>query len=367
MSLLQHNTTTASFLSPSIADNIHWYLYLFLAKVVANCAILLLVQKTLLKSLVGFFCLSLFLADLCLFLTVVNIWSRAGSPKQPPALCSVLELSSRVYSTVPLPVCALGAIDYYLNLCRCRLPLSCCAVLLYVAQVLLVWAGALVFSIQMPLVGVKEHRLDTNVLLLLCPVQNSMLVNFYGFALVALLPLIVLFFWKDLVSFIKLQTSRLQETTDATETLLLQGRTSSRTAREIHPAGHTLSEMGERAVYRRAQWKSFLLFRITACFVLGWFSMFGVYLLACFYQVEVPSYIGFNLLWLLCLNSFLIGGMYWLKEEVLQPVVDLPDSVCCWGWFLQLSERELDFFSEDHISTTQVPLPDNRRGVHMRF
>uniref|UniRef100_A0AAV2M0I2 Uncharacterized protein n=1 Tax=Knipowitschia caucasica TaxID=637954 RepID=A0AAV2M0I2_KNICA len=58
----------------------------------------------------------------------------------------------------------------------------------------------------------------------------------------------------------------------------------------------------------------------------------------CFvFEFGVPAYISVNLLWVQCVNSMLAGVVFWLRSDTVGPYSSVPDHVCLWQAYWQLS------------------------------
>ncbi|MGH0118313.1 UNVERIFIED_CONTAM: hypothetical protein FKN15_048549 [Acipenser sinensis] len=319
-------------LQSTVHDNTSTFLYLFLFKVGLNCLVMTISQRSMRRSLMGFFGISLFLADLMFlcFLAAMKFRSSLFD-----SLCSVLSYFSSAYTKLPLPIVILGGIDHFVNLSRSGFPVSRSRVFLYSVEVLMVWALAIFYSMHTIVIEIQKMDLPNNQRAFICPIYSSNTVNLFCVSVLVFTCCLVALCWKQLLLFQRIFQAKDQDKKSRAEPLQsdLPFRYCKLSDQE---------EDMEALLNQQQQPHSkimMLLLSINMDFLVNW----GVFLVGStiiiFCNRAVPSYMSINLMWLLCVNSFLIGLVYWTQADRVGPPNDFPDDVCKWNFYWLINRQ----------------------------
>ncbi|MGH0131218.1 UNVERIFIED_CONTAM: hypothetical protein FKN15_001970 [Acipenser sinensis] len=297
-------------LQSTVHDNTSVFLYLFLFKAGLNCLVMTISHRSMRRSLMGFFGISLFLADLMFLCLLAAIKFRSSLFD---SLCSILSYFSSAYTKLPLPIVILGGIDHFVNLSRSGFPVSRSRVFLYSVEVLMVWAFAIFDSMHTIIIEIQRIDLPNNQSSFLCPIYSSHTVNLFCVWLFVVTCCLVALCWKQLLLFQRICKAK----EEGIESLLNQ--------QQQQQQPHSESMM--------------LLLSINMDFLVNWGVFLAGSTITIFYKLAVPSSMNINFLWLLCANSFLIGLVYWTQADRVGPLNDFPDDICKWN-FYWLSNRQ---------------------------
>ncbi|XP_060690031.1 probable G-protein coupled receptor 160 [Hemiscyllium ocellatum] len=292
-------------------DGRNLLLFVLFAKIILNF-IILSTKRKILSSLIGYFCISLSLMDLALFVNVLIVTcfktcTVLGTQIGNHHICLLLQIFSSMYSVLHLPIFFLSGLDFYINLPRLPKPLNTSRKILYIFIIMLLWIGAIVYvfdihSLHPPLKAVLYNYF------LQCDVTISIQSHFLSILILLTVILVIIYCWSGLSSLVR----SLKVISHVEEVVVICSHSNA--WRQSHSA------------------KEQLLTNITMCFLLTWSPFILLQLTVVLIWAPLPAYMDLNVPWLCFMNSFLIGAIYWLRYgEVSQDVISLfPDSFCHW-------------------------------------
>ncbi|MBN3276501.1 GP160 protein, partial [Polyodon spathula] len=308
-------------LQSTVHDNTSMFLYLFLFKAGLNCLAMTISHRRMRRSFMGFFGLSLFLADLMFLCFLVAMKFRSSLSD---SLCSILSYFSSAYAKLPLPIVILGGIDHFMNLSRSGFPASRSRVFLYCVEVLLVWAIAIFDSMRTMITEIQRLDLPNNQTAFLCPIYSSNTVNLFCVSVLVFTCCLAALCWKQPLLF-----QRILQATDQDEKSL-----GEPLRRDLPFSYSKLSdqEEGRESLLNQQQQSHsksmLLLLSINMDFLVNWDVFMVGSTIIIFCNLAAPSYMSINLLWLSCANSFLIGLVYWIQADRVGPLNGFPDDIC---------------------------------------
>ncbi|XP_072113022.1 probable G-protein coupled receptor 160 [Mobula birostris] len=283
-------------------------LVILLVKVVLNWLILS-VNRKVLQSLIGYFCISLSLMDFALFTSMVmasflNNYIITGAQNQ---ICLHLQFFSDIYDVLHVPICLLAGLDYFVNLHNLSKSLNESRTFTYLFTVFLLWIGAIVYVC----IDYKIHvawQVILDPLLYQCDIPFSNQSLLLSLLILIILVLVSIYCWSDLTSLVR----SLNVDSYLKEIVLW----SSHPAAQLQPLSS----------------KKQVLANIILCFSLTWMPFILLQLAIVLIWAPLPAYIDLNVPWLCFINSFLIGTVYWLKHRDIPPDVIsfIPDGFCHW-------------------------------------
>ncbi|XP_072895065.1 probable G-protein coupled receptor 160 [Hemitrygon akajei] len=283
-------------------------LVILFVKVVLNWLILS-VNRKVLQSLIGYFCISLSLMDLALFTSVVmtsflNNYIIIGVQNQ---ICLLLQFFSDIYRVLHVPICLLAGLDYFVNLRNLSKSLNESRTFTYLFTVFLLWIGAIVCVC----IDYKVHvawKVTLDTLLYQCDIPFSNQSLLLSVLILIIFVLVSIYCWSDLTSLVR--------------SLHVDSYLKEIVLWSTNPAAQLQPQPSKKQV----------LANIILCFSLTWMPFILLQLAIVLIWAPLPAYIDLNVPWLCFLNSFLIGTVYWLKHKDIPPdVVSLiPDGFCHW-------------------------------------
>uniref|UniRef100_UPI00398ED763 probable G-protein coupled receptor 160 n=1 Tax=Pristiophorus japonicus TaxID=55135 RepID=UPI00398ED763 len=294
-----------------VIDGRNLLLVVLFAKVLLNWLILS-VKRSKLQSLIGYFCISLSLMDLALFvnLLIVSCLKASvvfGTQIGTQHICLLLKIFSSAYSVLHLPIFFLSALDYYLNLPHLHRPASASRRILYVFTMAVLWIAAFVYvfgihNLYPPSKAIFYH------LLFQCDISTSFQSHFLSVVILLTVIVVTIYCWSGL-SF-----------------LVRSLRVISYLEEMVVLCSHSTAWLQSQSVRKQ------LLTNVAMCFLLTWTPFVLLQLTVVLIWAPLPAYMDLNVPWLCFMNSFLIGGVYWLKHrDISQDIISLfPDGFCHW-------------------------------------
>ncbi|XP_038672795.1 probable G-protein coupled receptor 160 [Scyliorhinus canicula] len=294
-----------------VIDGRNLLLIVLFAKMVLNLLILI-AKRSMLQSLIGYFCISLSLMDIALFVNVLMVSCLKtrvilGTQVGNHHICLLLQIFSSIYSVLHFPIFFLSGLDYYLNLPVLPKPASTFRKMLYIFTVLLLWIGAIayVFGIQSlhpPLKAILYYYLFQ------CEIAISLQSRFLSVMILLTVVFVTVYCWSGLRSLVR----SLKVVSYLEEIVVLCSHSN--------------------AWLQSHSFKKQLLTNITMCFLLTWSPFILLQLTVVLIWAPLPAYMDLNVPWFCFINSFLIGAVYWLKYGKIRQdaISSFPDSFCHW-------------------------------------
>ncbi|XP_054905664.1 uncharacterized protein si:dkeyp-100a1.6 [Poeciliopsis prolifica] len=271
------------------------------------------------------------LADFFLALIMGVAW-LLGPEKSSVSTCFLLATASKTYGALPLPMLILGFVDYCLHDVFMSNVSALWKTFRNVILSLVVWAVAIYNSVHSDYAGLVEQDSSGEIKVLLCKVTESTVITTFVFGLFVACLLTLVPFWFRIPQWVR-EVDRMLEAweyqqkmkSDLLLTSTWNPNPETKTRPEEYPE--------EISLTRPPLW-----FSITLGFILFWmpYLVMSVSCLIC--GVGVPTYLGVNLLWLECSNSLLVGLVFWAKSYTKGPCSSLPENVCLWQIYWQLSK-----------------------------
>ncbi|KAJ8016395.1 hypothetical protein DPEC_G00006780 [Dallia pectoralis] len=310
-----------------IEDNTGHFLLIMLLKVGLDGLIMSLCQRRLHTSFMGICGLSVILADVVLSCAVAAIWTLGHASSQA-SMCFLLAHASDMFNALPLPILGLGLLDYAFHT-------TPCSTLWYCVLTLMLWVVAGVHSYSSAFTEMIEVEYERGMNALGCAVQESVFVVYFSVGIFIAICWVLLSHYKLIFSLIK-EANRLSEQRNNVKFEPKQSLTYK------HGKLMQLKADQENALVGETKWQSPPLYlTLTLGFSITWAS-YLVMCVACeLLDLAVPSYISINILWLKCVDSLLIGLMFWLRSDRLGPYSDHTDELCPWPIYWHLSRGYL--------------------------
>uniref|UniRef100_A0A8C9RIG7 Uncharacterized protein n=1 Tax=Scleropages formosus TaxID=113540 RepID=A0A8C9RIG7_SCLFO len=277
-------------------DNTLQFVFILFLKVILNVLTVVLCSRTLRKSFMGLTAISLFLVDCLLFLGMVIIWLLRHHIKTTDFRCFILAHASTVYAVLPLPVLLLGILDPFGTNPTFK-------TFIHSMEILVTWSMSCVYSYFITNTAVIEVHYDH--IYQLCTMQDSSLVMSFCSGVSLLIVCIVLLCCQEVSSLLK---EVFKDTNSSPDPL--------RTRQPTLLLGLILGFS--------ANWAPFLFIN-TVCWLLDF---------------NVPSYVSVNILWLLCVNSFIVRTTFFFRREKLSLCFLDADIICDWKPYWKLSHNE---------------------------
>ncbi|XP_048398415.1 probable G-protein coupled receptor 160 [Stegostoma tigrinum] len=294
-----------------IIDGRNLLLIVLFAKVILN-VLILSTKRSILPSLIGYFCISLSLMDLALFVNVLIVscfktCTVLGTQIGNHHVCLLLQIFSSMYSVLHFPIFILSGLDFYLNLPHRDKPISTSQKILYIFTITLLWFGAIVYVFEI-------HSLHPSLKAVLyyylyqCDVTISIQSHFLSILILLTVILVTIFCWSGLRSLVR----SLKVISYLEEVVVI--------------CSHSNAWLQSHSAKKQ------LLTNITMCFLLTWSPFVLLQLTVVLIWAPLPAYMDLNVPWLCFMNSFLIGAIYWLRYgEISQDIISLfPDGFCHW-------------------------------------
>ncbi|XP_047465735.1 probable G-protein coupled receptor 160 [Mugil cephalus] len=318
-------------------DNKHKYFLLLLFKLGLDLAVFRLCSRKWYAYFLGMCSFSIILVDLALTVLMATVWFL-GAGGSFLSACFLLSNASVTYGALPLPMLALGLLDYTLQ-GTCR---TWCRALRNAAMTLLMWFVAVTYSLLSVTAELRELEYETGKKALVCETQQSKLITYF---VVIVSTAVVFAFFPFLASVPRWirEADRLcksrEEKEDKGSDLFFTGDSCK----------VTTSFEEDYQEPRPPLW-----FSLTLGFATFWMPFLFVSVTCLALGFEVPAYISVNLLWLECANSLLVGGLFWGQSKTQGPYNNLPENVCLWPVYWHLTNG-----TRNHPLPVAVSNPSN--------
>lgn len=277
--------------------------------------------------------LSIVVADFLLTFFMGAVW-LLGTEGSFASACLLLGKASAAYGVLPLPMVGLGLIDYCFHDTFLINHTALSKLLKNVILTMLVWTTALIYSLGFfhseP--TRLSYRYMTAIKVLVCKVEESTAITVIILGLFTVTFFMMLPFCSRIPQWVK-EADKIYEAREE------QAKTTSdlfftSTWTHAPETNGKEEQLPEKQVWTRPPlWSSLLL-----GFLIFWMPYLVVTVSCLLCGFAVPAYISVNLLWLECTNSFLVGLIFWLKSNIRGPYIHLPENVCSWQIYWQLSK-----------------------------
>ncbi|XP_034029055.1 probable G-protein coupled receptor 160 [Thalassophryne amazonica] len=280
------------------------------------------------RSFISVFSFSLLLFDSLLAFFLATRWYIRDEQAFVP-ICFILAYASATCALLPLPVMVLLLWDCILesaNILHCSPRWKC---LRNVLSTCGVWLIAIMLASLSVSADLMEVEMSGGMKTLVCEVQESTTITYSILVVFIAVVLSTIPFWSKIPKWMT-EADRLWEVRDK----LQENHRSNPLLMSSLPK-HTEED------FMKESTKPTLLPPLWFSLILGFATFWMPYLLvsvACLtFDEGVPAYITFNLIWLECMNSLLVGVMFWVKSKTHGPYSDLPKNVCSWNIYWHLS------------------------------
>ncbi|XP_048879896.1 uncharacterized protein LOC125748106 [Brienomyrus brachyistius] len=295
------------------------FILILLLKVFLNLLVAVSCFSSLRRSLMGYMAHSVILAD-GLLLSVVTIpWLLGEHVDTAQCMCFVLAHASTIYSVLPLPVLLLGTLEHVSHLLLGAPLTDTRRGLAYSMLVLLLWALACLYSSSVTNTVVWHiHPYQ------LCMIHESSVVTYFSIGLCLLTLCVLITFRQEATVWIR----ESHKYTDSCPTLKHSDLTFTyKKVQDLHIEG--VSPAFSWTGQDRMNGSAFLL-----SLVFGFATSWGPFLFitTAFWLLDfnAPSYISFNLLWLMCANSLVVGVIFASCGKASGLSVLTLDEICDW-------------------------------------
>lgn len=302
-------------------DNTDKFLQLMLFKLLLDAAAFYLCSQKSYAYVFTACSLSIVVADVVLTCALVGVW-LVGAQGAPVALCLLLAKASATYGALPLPMMLLGLLDYCLH------DSYLCTSYRYLRNAVLVslgWLLALIHAHR----SVRAEARDLSWALV-CEVDESVPVSFFGLTVLAALLCVMLPFLPRVPRWLR-EADRLSQV---------------REEQKSHSSDLFIATGGEKQGQQDVGTRSWERPPLWASLALGFGTFWTPYLtlsaVCLLLDLGVPAYVTVNVLWLECANSFLMGLVFWTRSSREGPYSQLPDNVCLWNLYWHLSNGTRD-------------------------
>ncbi|XP_007896087.2 probable G-protein coupled receptor 160 [Callorhinchus milii] len=296
-------------------------IFLLLLKCVLNYVSFYFANKSLWRSIVGAFTVTLCASDLLLFGTVLFLSSETPDIKAS-VLCSVLQFFSGMYTGIHAPIFILTVVDNYYNLQAEPCLLSRKKSVGYWLAVVAVWAAAITYMLQSTSISGLQVLIHDNLKVQFCPIHSTDLILICSLVMMAFSVLVGLSAWWSIPAFaLSMRVSNFQLFTTADEPPSLQSNVfiSCKEPRE------------SPLLSLPTQDNAPLLLCIAISFLCNWMPFMMISSVCILLRIPVPAYISMNTFFLLCFNSFAIRVLYWCKAGQLDSAVHFPEPIYDWN------------------------------------
>uniref|UniRef100_A0AAY4BAY0 G-protein coupled receptors family 1 profile domain-containing protein n=1 Tax=Denticeps clupeoides TaxID=299321 RepID=A0AAY4BAY0_9TELE len=289
-------------------DHTLQYFSLMLAKVALNCFMMSFTPRSLYRSFMGICTLSLCVTDFLLVCGIGACMLLARHISPPVSLCFLLTHASVVYSLLPVPFLMLGVLDYSTH-SHVKSPPS--KRVFYVAEVILVWGVAGVYSCLFTNTSVLKIVFNINTKALVCIVEVSHVVTCSCLIAFSAICFLLTIYYKDIVRWTR-QANRLSSAREIPQAELHS---------DLSLSYFKLQEQGREQPITdgSSSPKPPLFIAFTLCFALHWGPYLLMIMVTEILDMAIPAYTTVNSLWMVCANSFMVGMMFWLKSDKLGP------------------------------------------------
>lgn len=310
------------------------YVLLLLSKVALNTLVLSFWLKSIPKTLLGVFSISIYLADLLLICSISWAWCFQQNHGTHEVMCFSLSHSSTVYSLLPLPILLAGALDCVLHQHMGFGQKSLGRTAVHCVVVLLLWTLACFYSSRYTNTELQTIQYKDGVKVLVCSVQGSVTVSRFSLSLFIIVGFTLLLHCRKLPRWVRL-ANKLDK--QKTHSLSMSDLAFSRDLEKLESGAVGKMHLDNQ------QDRPSLINSLVLCFALNWtpYLLMGV---ACdLLGYVVPAYASVNLLWTACANSLLVGVAFWYRSKKHGPFCTLPDDICTWSFYWYLSKENGQF------------------------
>lgn len=309
--------------------NTEKYLLLMLLKLGLDAVVFYLCCQKLYTYFLSMCSLSIVLADLVMTFFMATLWFL-GTERSLVSPCFLLANASSTYGALPLPMMCLGLLDYCLENTYLANQSTFCKFLRNAVLTLLVWILAVIYSFGSVKDELMELEYVTGIKALLCEVEESTLITYFIWGLFIAVTCTMLPFWSRIPQWVK-EADRLSEAREE------QG--NQRSDLLFTSPKCTDTKSGEENYLEEPIWpRPPLWLSLTLGFGMFWMPYLAVSVVCLVFGFGVPAYISVNVLWLECTNSLLVGVVFWVKSKTLGPYSHLPENVCLWRIYWNLSK-----------------------------
>lgn len=304
--------------------------------------LLLMISKLGLDALVFYFCcqkvytyflnmcsLALLLVDLLVVFFMATVWFL-GLDKSPVSPCFVLANVSATYGALPLPMMILGLLNYCLEDNSLSNQKSFCKLVRNSVMILLVLILAATFTCGSVKVELRDRYSGTWTVMLVCKVAESSVITYFVLGLFLAIICAVLPFCSMIPRWVK----------EANRISLSREDNEKRRSDLMFTQTHCIdTKSSEEKYLEETDWlRPPLWLSLTLGFGLFWMPYLVVSVACWLFGLLVPAYLTVNLLWLECVNSLMVGVVFWVKSKTHGPYSRLPENVCSWHVFWHLSK-----------------------------
>lgn len=304
-------------------SNIDKYLLLMLFKLGLDIAVFYLCFRKIHTSFLSMCRVSIILADMGMVVCMAAMWFL-GPDRSLKPLCFLLAYASVVYGALPLPVLCLGLLD------SCYETSWICKMLRNLGLTFLVWILVFIYAFASVKPELTELDYVIGIRALVCPVEESELINYFILMLFTTVVVAMIPFWSRIPQWVK-EADRLSELREEQE-----NQKSDFFFTSTH--GMQTESCEENYQYETSGPRPPLWFSITLCFGVFWMPYLTVTVICMALGFGVPAYITVNLLWLECINSLLEGVTFWVQSKTQGPYSCPPENICLWHVYWHLSK-----------------------------
>ncbi|XP_068589748.1 probable G-protein coupled receptor 160 [Cebidichthys violaceus] len=308
-------------------DNAGIYLVIMLFKMGLDATVFFSGRK-LYTSFLGMCSLSIILADSVMVLLFSSLLFL-GPERCLVSLCFILANASATYEALPPPLMCLGLLDWCLEGTYLGKQSTFSKFLRHTALTLLVWILAVIYSIGSVKSDLMELDYKEGLLVVLCEVRETILINYFILGLLSAVGCTMLPFCSMIPKWVgeadRISEAREERENQSSDLLFTSTNCMETKGIEENPP--------EQTVYPRPP----LWFSLILGFSLTWMLYLTMSVVCMSLSFGVPAYITVNLLWLECTNSFLTGVMFWANSNKQGPY-SLPENACPWPIYWHLSK-----------------------------
>ncbi|XP_060738298.1 probable G-protein coupled receptor 160 [Tachysurus vachellii] len=328
MAVLQENMENCT------TDTTLQYVLLLLSKVALNTLVLSFWLRSIPKTLLGVYSISIYLVDLLLICSISWAWWFYQDLRIHEVVCFSLSHSSIVYSLLPLPVLVAGALDYVIQHHVGFGKKSLGRTVVHCAVVALMWMLACFYSYSYTEPELLTIQYKEEGTALVCSVQGSLVVSHFCLNVFIIVGFVLLLHWRKLPRWV-LRANQLSER--RTGTLSMSDLAFSKKLEKLESGAF------EEAYMEKQQDRPPITISLVLCFALNWTPYLLMNLVCDLLGFAVPAYASVNLLFTACANSLLMGVAFWYRSKKYGPFCTMPDDICAWSFFWYLSKENGQF------------------------
>ncbi|XP_008316234.1 probable G-protein coupled receptor 160 [Cynoglossus semilaevis] len=314
--------------SGSHVDNTAKFLYITLFKSAMDTAVFYFFCCRFHASFFNMCSLFILLSDSVMVVVMSALW-LLGPQLSPVTMCGFMAYISTMCAALPVPIVCVGLLDYLVDSNSLSKRRVSCKSLIYTVLALLLWTFAGVYSFFTTNTEQMVLIYETGVEASTCEVQESFLVTYSLSGLFILVILIMVPFRSSIIKWNEEadMLSALREENDNQRSNFFIKTTSTET-KSIEGAYPE-----EKTEPRPPMWFSLIL-----GFSTFWMPYLTVTTFCQVFGFMIPAYISINLLWCECINSLVMGAVFWVKSKTFGPYCSQPDNVCLWQVYWHLSK-----------------------------